>query len=151
MLDCSASVRIVYRHIGTNLFWGFEEKRTRRGSYKIAEREKALLDWVYLQRQGGLPVALDELSLKSVDKKKLQKYALRYPNSVKRTMQKLICAKVLLPRDADTHSTALPYHSSSIRRAIQLGQKCPTIHHQGCFFLSQELGAGGINSKEDVS
>ena len=85
----SASVRLVYRHISKNLFWGFEEKRTRRGSYKIAEPEKALLDWVYLQRQEGLPVALDELSLKPIDKKKLQKYALRYPNSVQRTVREL--------------------------------------------------------------
>ena len=60
-----------------------------RGSYKIAEPEKALLDWVYLQRQEGLPVALDELSLNPIDKKKLQKYALQYPNSVQRTVREL--------------------------------------------------------------
>jgi len=82
-----ASVRIVYRHISKNLFWGFQEKRARHGSYKIAEPEKALLDWVYLLRQEGLPVALDELSLNSIDKKKLQKYALKYPKSVQRTLQ----------------------------------------------------------------
>jgi hypothetical protein len=51
------------------------------------EPEKALLDWVYLQRQEGLPVALDELSLNPIDKKKLQKYALQYPNSVQRTVR----------------------------------------------------------------
>ena len=82
----SASVRIVYRHISENLFWGFEEKRTRHGSYKIAAPEKALLDWIYLQRQEGLPVALDELSLNPVDRKKLEKYALKYPDSVQRTL-----------------------------------------------------------------
>jgi hypothetical protein len=37
----------------------------------------------------GLPVALDELSLKPIDKKKLQKYALRYPKSVQRTVREL--------------------------------------------------------------
>ncbi len=82
----SASVRIVYRHISENLFWGFEEKRTRHGSYKIAAPEKALLDWIYLKRQEGLPVALDELSLNPVDRKKLEKYALKYPDSVQRTL-----------------------------------------------------------------
>jgi len=56
----------------------------RHGSYKIAESEKALLEWVHLQRQEGLPVALDELSLNPIDKKKLQKYSLKYPNSVQR-------------------------------------------------------------------
>jgi predicted transcriptional regulator of viral defense system len=86
----SASVNIVYRHIGKNLFWGFQEKRTRHGSYKVAEPEKALLDWVYLQRQEGLPVVLDELSLNAIDNKKLQKYSLRYPNSVQRTVQEML-------------------------------------------------------------
>lgn len=85
----SVSVHIVYRHIGKNLYWGFQEKRTRHGSYRIAEAEKALLDWVYLQRQGGLPVALDELSLSAIDKKKLRKYSQKYPNSVQRTLHGL--------------------------------------------------------------
>ena len=76
-----------FRHINENLFWGFEEKRTRYGSYKIAEPEKALLDWVYLQRQEGLPVTLDESSFKPIDKRKLQKYAAKYPNSVQQTIR----------------------------------------------------------------
>ncbi len=38
------SVRIVYRHIEDHLYWGFQEKRTRHGSYRIAEPEKSLLD-----------------------------------------------------------------------------------------------------------
>ena len=40
------SVSISFRRISTNLFWGFQEKRTRYGKYNIAEPEKALLDWV---------------------------------------------------------------------------------------------------------
>lgn len=83
----TASVRIVYRHIGENLFWGFEEKRTRHRAYKIAEPEKALLDWVYLLRQEGLPTALDELNLKAIDGKKLRKYAAKYPKSVQQTLR----------------------------------------------------------------
>ena len=83
----SASIHIVYRHIRRNLYWGFQEKRTRHGSYKIAEPEKALLDWVYLQRQEGLPVTLDELSFKPIDKKKLRQYAAKYPDSVQRTLR----------------------------------------------------------------
>jgi hypothetical protein len=79
------SIRIVYRHIGEHLYWGFQEKRTRHGSYKIAEPEKALLDWIYLQRQEGLPMVLDELNLK-VDKRKLLKYASKYPTSVQQTL-----------------------------------------------------------------
>jgi hypothetical protein len=34
-------------------------------------------------------VVLDELSLNPIDKKKLQKYSLRYPNSVQRTVQEM--------------------------------------------------------------
>jgi transposase-like protein len=58
--------------------------------HRMAEPEKALLDWVYLQRQEGLPVVLDELSLNAIDKKKLQKYALKYPNSVRRAVQEML-------------------------------------------------------------
>lgn len=81
------SIRIVYRHIGEHLYWGFQEKKTRQGSYRIAEPEKALLDWIYLQRQEGLPVVLDELNLKVTDRKKILKYASKYPNSVQQTIE----------------------------------------------------------------
>jgi predicted transcriptional regulator of viral defense system len=86
----SASVQIVYRRIGKKLYWGFEDKRTRRGSYRIAEPEKALLDWVYLQRQEGLPTAFDELNLQGIDRKKLYRYAAKYPNSVRATLQEVL-------------------------------------------------------------
>jgi predicted transcriptional regulator of viral defense system len=86
----SASVRLVYRHIAKKLYWGFEHKRTRHGSYRIAEPEKALLDWLYLQRQEGLPTAFDELNLKDIDRKKLLRYAVKYPNSVRRTLQEAL-------------------------------------------------------------
>lgn len=76
------SVKIIYRHIGTRLYWGFQEKRTRHGQYKIAEPEKALLDWIYLKRQEALPVALDELNLGATDREKLLRYGQKYPKSV---------------------------------------------------------------------
>ena len=67
--------------------WDISKKRTRHGSYKIAEPEKALLDWIYLQRQEGLPVVLDELNLKVTDRTKLLKYASKYPIPVQQTVQ----------------------------------------------------------------
>ncbi len=82
----SPSVRIVYRHIGKRLYWGFQEKRTRHGGYKIAEPEKALLDWIYFKRQQGLPVALDELNLRVTNREKLLRYALKYPKSVRESL-----------------------------------------------------------------
>ena len=80
------SVQIVYRHIAKKLHWGFEAKRTRHGSYRIAEPEKALLDWIYLQRQEGLPAPLDELSLNAIDWKKLHRYSLNFPQSVRNAL-----------------------------------------------------------------
>jgi predicted transcriptional regulator of viral defense system len=83
----TASVQIAYRHIAKKLLWGFEVKRTRHGSYRIAEPEKALLDWIYLQRQEGLPTAFDELSLKAVDWKNLHRYAVRFPRAVRTALE----------------------------------------------------------------
>jgi predicted transcriptional regulator of viral defense system len=83
----TAAVRIIYRHIVKKLHWGFEVKRTRHGSYRIAEPEKAFLDWIYLQRQEGLPTAFDELSLEKIDWKKLHRYALKFPKSVRTALE----------------------------------------------------------------
>jgi predicted transcriptional regulator of viral defense system len=57
------SVAVVYRKISSDLYWGYEQRATRYNTYQIAEPEKALLDWVYLTRQEGLPTPLDELQL----------------------------------------------------------------------------------------
>ena len=49
------SVSSVYRKLSPELYWGYEEKSTRYNKYLIAEPEKALLDWIYLNRHEGLP------------------------------------------------------------------------------------------------
>jgi len=99
----SPSVRIVYRHIGKPLYWGFQEKRTRHGHYKIAEPEKALLDWIYLKRQEGLPVALDELNLRTTDREKLLRYGQKYPKSVKESILSVLSlsAEVAQPESGE--------------------------------------------------
>ena len=38
----------IYRHLKTELFWGYREVRTSSGRYLIAEPEKAILDYLYL-------------------------------------------------------------------------------------------------------
>ncbi len=38
----------IYRHLKTELFWGYREVRTTSGWYLIAEPEKAILDYLYL-------------------------------------------------------------------------------------------------------
>lgn len=40
--------RFIYRHIKSGLFWGYEPVETRHGIYLIAEPEKAVLDYLYL-------------------------------------------------------------------------------------------------------
>jgi predicted transcriptional regulator of viral defense system len=77
---------ITLRSISEHLFWGFVEKQTRYSKYRIAEPEKALLDWVYLTLQSGLTPHLDEIELRSLDKRKLVKYATKYPGTVRNAL-----------------------------------------------------------------
>jgi predicted transcriptional regulator of viral defense system len=77
---------ITLRSISEHLFWGFIEKQTRYAKYRIAEAEKALLDWVYLTLQSGLTPHLDEIELRSLDKQKLVKYATKYPGTVRNAL-----------------------------------------------------------------
>jgi predicted transcriptional regulator of viral defense system len=86
----SKSVSIVYRKISPELYWGYEEKNTRYNKYLIAEPEKALLDWIYLNRQEGLPTPLDELHVQFLTPAKLRNYALRFPRTVSETIRNLL-------------------------------------------------------------
>jgi hypothetical protein len=86
----SKSVVIVYRKISPQLYWGFEQKATRYHNYLIAEPEKALLDWIYLNRQEGLPISLDEVNLRFLAPAKLRSYALRFPRTVNDTVKDLL-------------------------------------------------------------
>ena len=76
------SVQIIYRKINEQLFWGYLEKKARYGSYRIAEPEKALLDWIYFTLQDGLPVQLDEIQFNKLSRARLVAYAKRFPSTV---------------------------------------------------------------------
>ena len=80
------SAHITYRKIKEDLFWGFLEKKTRYTTYKIAEPEKALLDWIYFHLQDGLPVQLDEVQFQKLNQSKLLEYAKKYPSTVLKTL-----------------------------------------------------------------
>jgi len=84
------SVSISFRRISKNLFWGFQEKRTRYGKYNIAEPEKALLDWVYLRRQEGSTINTDELDLQRLDRGKLLQFAAKFPIPVKQQIMEAV-------------------------------------------------------------
>jgi hypothetical protein len=47
---------------------------------------KALLDWIYLTLQSGLTPHLDEIELTPIDKRKLAKYAEKYPGTVRKAL-----------------------------------------------------------------
>lgn len=74
---------ITFRAISKRLYWGFVEKQTRDSRYRLAEPEKALLDWIYLALQSGLTPHLDEIAFNSIDKQKLAKYAAKFPSTVR--------------------------------------------------------------------
>ena len=90
------SAAILYRRIAPALFWGFEERMTRYGRYRVAEAEKALLDWIYLNRQAGLPIVLDEVDLRGLDRVKLIAYAQRFPSTVERDTRQLLAENAVL-------------------------------------------------------
>lgn len=89
----SKSVSIVYRKISPDLFWGAEVKATRFNKYRIAEPEKALLDWIYLSRQEGLPTPLDELQVQPLHTAKLLDYAERFPRTVREIVKELVIGR----------------------------------------------------------
>jgi hypothetical protein len=86
------SLSIIFRRLSKNLFWGFQEKRTRYGKYNLAEPEKALLDWVYLRRQEGSTVHTDELDWQRLDRGKLLKYAAEFPLPVKQQITEAVAS-----------------------------------------------------------
>jgi len=86
------ALAITFRRISKNLLWGFEAKRTKYGTYNVADPEKAVLDWVYLLRQQGSPVPTDELDLQRIDRGKLLKYAERFPIPVKQQILEAVAS-----------------------------------------------------------
>lgn len=73
-----ADVAVEYSHIKKELFFGYTLKN---GKY-IAEREKALLDELYMVSMGKRSIVTEELDLKDIDKNKLEKYAKKFPAQI---------------------------------------------------------------------
>jgi len=95
-------VFIKYRKIKKELFWGYIEKKSRYGTYKIAEPEKALLDWLYFRYQDGLPANLDEFQFHNVNLKKLFDGAKKYPKSVREILIPHLLERLLVePKEAN--------------------------------------------------
>lgn len=94
----SRMVSITFRHIKPELYWGFQARRTLYGTYNVAEPEKALLDWFYLERKRGAEAITDEFDFRKLDREKLLFYAKKYPQPVKyELLESLVRAGAALP------------------------------------------------------
>jgi hypothetical protein len=62
---------------------GFQARRTLYGTYNVAEPEKALLDWFYLERKRVAEPITDEFDFRKLDREKLLLYAQKYPRPIK--------------------------------------------------------------------
>jgi len=65
-----------YSQMSINLFWGYEKKE----GFLIAEKEKALLDYLYFFSKGLRNFDKQEFNLKEINRKKLTDYAVRFKN-----------------------------------------------------------------------
>jgi predicted transcriptional regulator of viral defense system len=91
----TASILIEFRRISEGLFWGFVERKSRYGNYRIAEAEKALLDWVYLGLKGDVPPHLDELHFGQLNIPKLLEIGKKFPRSVLDTILPTVLEKCI--------------------------------------------------------
>ena len=73
--------RFIYRHVKSDLFWGYVEMKTEHGPYLLAEPEKALLDYFYLNLarinspEDFESIRLNEAEIgKTLDKDKFLRY-----------------------------------------------------------------------------
>ena len=86
----SRTVHITFRTFKKDLFWGYSAKKTRYGTYNLAEPEKALLDWKYFKRMENLPLDTEEFLLSELDRTRLLEYAKRYPVLVETEILRLL-------------------------------------------------------------
>lgn len=80
-----AGVSIEYSHLKKELFFGY---LLINGKY-TAEKEKALLDELYMVSMGKRSIDILELDLKDIDKNKLEEYAKAFPNQIKSLLDKV--------------------------------------------------------------
>jgi len=73
-----ANTKVEYSHIKKDLFFGYLLEN---GKY-IAEKEKALLDQLYMVSRGKRSIAIEELDLREINREKLEEYAKRFPSSI---------------------------------------------------------------------
>jgi predicted transcriptional regulator of viral defense system len=101
----SSSIHISLHTIKRQLYWGITKKKGRYLTYRIAEPEKALLDWIYFQRKNALPVATDEFILDTLDRSRLLDYAKKFPKGVQDDVRSLMLSTLVeAPKSDDKRS-----------------------------------------------
>lgn len=65
-----------YSQIESSLFWGYEKQE----DFLLAEKEKALLDYIYFGIKGLRNISFDEMDLSEINKNKLVSYARKINN-----------------------------------------------------------------------
>ena len=104
----SRTVSITFRHVKASLYWGFQARRTLYGMYNIAEPEKALLDWFYLERKRGTEIVIDEFDFQNLNREKLLSYAQKYPQPVKYTLLESLARATHLMINTSSTRNPLP-------------------------------------------
>lgn len=79
------NTKVEYSHIKKDLFFGYVLEN---GKY-IAEKEKALLDQLYMVSRGKRTLTIEELDLKEVSIEKLEGYAKRFPSYVNKFLDEI--------------------------------------------------------------
>lgn len=74
-----AGTAVEFSHLKKELFFGYVLKNGK----NIAEKEKALLDQLYMVSLGKRSINIGELDLKEIDKTKLEDYAKKFPAQIK--------------------------------------------------------------------
>lgn len=80
-----ADVAVEFNHIKKELFFGY----LLRNGKNIAEKEKALLDQLYMVSIGKRSINIEELDLKDIDKIKLEEFAKRFPAQINPLLNKV--------------------------------------------------------------
>ena len=76
----------VYNNITPNLFFGYKIVNFKNFVFKIADREKAILDYLYFHRHFATEKDIEEIRFNieeiqsTIDRKKLENYLLKYNN-----------------------------------------------------------------------
>lgn len=80
-----AGIEVEYSHLKKELFFGYILKN---GKY-IAEKEKALLDQLYMVSMGKRSINIGELDLRNLDIGKLTEYAKKFPSFINPLLDKV--------------------------------------------------------------